>query len=92
MTTLNVDVRNKPAVKQIHLTMDSRDMGECCVQQVLGKKCTSNWRNELNREQMDILEKDLKGLKVRYELPKGSKRQYKFNGLVKAAKRQAEDP
>ena len=66
--------------------------GECCVQQVLGKKCTSNWRNELNREQMDILEKDLKGLKVRYELPKGSKRQYKFNGLVKAAKRQAEDP
>ena len=50
---------------QIHLTMDSR-VAECYVQQVLGRKCNNNWRNELNREQMDVVDKDLKGLKVWY--------------------------
>ena len=64
---------------QIHLTMDSR-VAECYVQQVLGRKCNNNWRNELNREQMDVVDKDLKWLKVRYELPNGSKRQFKCNG------------
>ena len=44
--------------------------------------------NGLNREQVDILERDLKGLKVKYELLNGSKRQYKYNGLVEAASSQ----
>ena len=72
----------------IHFTMDSR-VAECYVQQQLGMKCNNNWRNELNREQMDVVDKDLKGLKVlRYELPNGSKRQFKRNGSVEAAKMQ----
>jgi len=88
LATLNVDVSNKPATKQIHLTKDSREMGECYVGQVLGRRQTRDWRNGLNREQVDILERDLKGLKVRYELPNGSKRQYKCNGLVEPARSQ----
>jgi hypothetical protein len=44
----------------------------------------------LNREQVDILERDLQGLKARYELHDGSKRQYKCNFLVEEAK-EAED-
>ena len=88
LATLNVDVSNKPATKQIHLTRDSREVGECYVQQVLGRKVGRDWRNGLNMEQVGILEKDMKGLKVRYELPNGSKRQYRCNGMVESASRQ----
>jgi hypothetical protein len=63
--TLNLDVSNKPATKQIHLTKNFRKMGDCYVGQVLGRKQTRDLRNGLNREQVDILERDLNGLKVR---------------------------
>ena len=36
---------------------------------------------------MDILERDLQGLKARYELHDGSKRQYKCNFLVRKLRR-----
>jgi len=89
LATLNVDVSNKPAAKQVHLTNDSREMGDCYIQQVLGKRRGSNnWRNGMTWEQREMVEKDLKGLKVRYELPDGTKRQYKCNGLVEAARKQ----
>ena len=83
LATLNVDVSNKPATRQLHLTRDSKDQGECYVQQVLGRKARSDWRKGLSREQEEILDKDMKGLKVRYELPSGIKRQYRCNGFVK---------
>ena len=38
-------------------------------------------------EQMETIEKDINGLKVRYELPNGNKRQYKYNGLVEPARK-----
>eukprot|EP00092_Neocalanus_flemingeri_P034497 GFUD01037510.1.p1 GENE.GFUD01037510.1~~GFUD01037510.1.p1 ORF type:complete len:930 (+),score=334.94 GFUD01037510.1:83-2872(+) len=88
LATLNVDVSNKPATKQIHLTRDSREEGECYVQQVLGRKAGRDWRKGLTRQQVEILDGDMKGLKVRYELPNGSKRQYKCNGFVNPANKQ----
>ena len=39
----------------------------------------------LSRDQVETLEKDMKGLKVRYELPNGSKRGYRVNGLKESA-------
>ena len=63
--TLNLDVSNKPATKQIHLTKNFRKMGDCYVGQVLGWKQTRDLMNGLNREHMDILQRDLNGLKVR---------------------------
>ena len=66
LATLNVDVSNKPAAKQVHLTEDSRELGECYIQQVLGRRGSNNWRNEMTREQREMVEKDLNGLKVRY--------------------------
>ena len=60
-----MDVSNKPDTKQIHLTKDCREIGECYLGQVLGRKQTRDLRNGLNREQVDILERDLNGLKVR---------------------------
>ena len=60
--------------------------GECYVGQVLGRRQMRNWRDGLKREQVDILERDLKGSKVRYKLPNGSRRQY--NLPVEAASSQ----
>ena len=71
--TLNVDVSNKPATRHLHLTRDSKEHGECYVQQVLGRKARSFWRKGLTRDQVEILTNDIKGLKVRYELPNGVK-------------------
>lgn len=44
-----------------------------------------DFKRGLNRDQVEVLEKDLKGLKVRYELPNGSKRGYRVNGVKDAA-------
>jgi hypothetical protein len=63
--TLNLDVSNKPATKQIHLTKNFRQMGDCYGGQVLCWKQTRDLMNGLNREHMDILQRDLNGLKVR---------------------------
>ena len=88
LATLNVDVSNKAAVEQIQLIKDSRENGDCYIQKVLGRKATNNWMNGMNKEQREIVEKDLKGLKIRYELPNGRKRQYRCNGLVESSRKQ----
>jgi len=87
LATLNVDVSNKAATKQLHMTKDSREMGECYIQQLLGRSAAKNWRDGITMEQRETIEKDIKGLKVRYELPNGNKRQYKCNGLVEPARK-----
>ena len=88
LATLNVDVSNKAAAKHVHLTKDSKEYGDCYIQMVLGRKATNNWRDGMNKEQREIVEKDLKGLKIRYELPNGWKRQYRCNGLVETPRKQ----
>jgi len=84
LATLNVDVSNKAAVKQIQLL----EKGDCYIQKVLGRRATNSWRDGMNKEQREIVEKDLKGLKIRYELPNGRKRQYRCNGLVESSRKQ----
>ena len=64
LATLNVDVSNKPATKKIHLTKDCREMEECYLGQVLGRKQTRDCGNGLNRGQVDILERVLIELKL----------------------------
>ena len=53
------------------------------IDEVLDRKgFNGKWKNGMDRTQMEILNKDLKGLKIRYELPNGSKREYRCNEVM----------
>ena len=53
------------------------------VDEVLDRKGNNGrWKNGMDRTQMDILNRDLKGLKIRYELPDGRKREYRCNEVM----------
>ena len=76
LATLNVDVANKPAIKSMPLIEKNRTY----IDEILDRKA-GNWREGMTKEQTDILARDLKGLKVKYELPSGCKREYRCNGV-----------
>ena len=83
LLTLNVDTFNKPAVKPLHLVHGY-------IQEVLSSKKfgTVNLKAGLTSQQINALGKDLKDLKVRYELPQKDgvrKRQYRVNDVRKLA-------
>jgi len=79
--TMNADVANKPAVVNRHFTN-----GQDCYLNLMFKK--SDLRSGLEYRDTRTLHEDLKGLKIRYELPDGKKRAYRVNGLVKPASEQ----
>ena len=83
LATLNVDITNKPAIKGSPL-IQTKDKTKTYIDEVLDKKA-GDWRSGMSKEQTDILARDLKGLKVKYELPNGSKREYRCNGVREAA-------
>lgn len=74
-----MDVSNKPALKELHLTE-----GNSYIKQLLATKRSQfvDMARGLSLHQVDILRKDIKGLKVRYELPNGFKRSYRVNDVV----------
>ena len=78
LATLNVDVANKPAIKSLPLI--EAKQSKTYIDELLDRKA-ANWRQGMTKEQTDILARDLKGLKVKYELPNGSKREYRCNGV-----------
>ena len=81
LATLNVDIANKPAVKALPLIeTQKQNQSKTYIDEVLDKKA-GNWRSGMSKEQTGILDRDLKGLKVKYELPNGSKREYRCNGV-----------
>ena len=82
LLTLNVDTLNKPAVKPIHLTHGGY------IKEVLANKKygTVDLAKGLTNLQITALGKDLKDLKVRYEVPDKNgvrKRQYRVNDVRK---------
>ena len=92
LITLNVDTANKPATRNLHLTNESAPgKADSYTHSVLcseRKRAVINFNKGLTEEQAKTLEKDLKDLKVKYELPskdKVIKRHYRVNGLKKAA-------
>jgi eukaryotic translation initiation factor 2C len=89
LMTLNVDVANKPATVACHMTNESGPgKWDSYVQRVLEKSRNLNLNNGLDGRDFRTLEDDLKGLKVRYQLPDGRKRGYRINALVKPANQQ----
>jgi len=86
LLTLNVDVSNKPATKELHLTKGSNSYTHQVLQGARSR-APVDFAKGLSREQVEQLERDMKGLKVRYELPNGSKRSYRVNGFKEAASR-----
>ena len=84
LATLNVDVVNKAAVKALPLIETKERKSRTYIDEILDNKA-GNWRSGMSKEQSDILARDLKGLKVKYELPNGSKREYRCNGLKEPA-------
>ena len=93
LITLNVDTANKPATRNLHLTDESvSGKADSYSHSVLAgdgrRKVTVNLARGFNDEQLKTMEKDLKDLKVKYELPakdKVHKRQYRVNGFKKSA-------
>jgi len=83
--TLNADVANKAATKSLHLTEESRPgANDSYIKCVLAKTSRYlDFQRGLGSREWTELERDLKGLKVRYQLPNGNKRSYKVNKLVK---------
>jgi len=85
--TLNVDVANKPAL--INKIMINTQDTDCYVNDLFPRGNYGKFDHHSKMSQRDVreLESDLKGLKVRYELPDGRKRQYRVNGLKESADR-----
>ena len=82
LLTLNVDTSNKPAVKPMHLINDGY------IQEVLSSRKFGNvnLKAGLTPLQITALGKDLKELKVRYEVPDRNgvrKRNYRVNDVRK---------
>ena len=46
-----------------------------------------HWSKGMSKEQVDILQRDLRDLKIRYTLPNGMKREYKCNAIKEPANR-----
>ena len=68
------------ATKEMKLVLDQ---SLSYVDEVLDRKGNNGrWKNGMDRTQMDILNRDLKGLKIRYELPDGRKREYRCNEVM----------
>ena len=80
LLNLNVDTSNKPAVKALHLT-ESSYIAEVLPQKRYG---ALNLKSGLTDYQVSALGKDLRDLKVRYEVPDKNgvrKRQYRVNDV-----------
>ena len=80
LLTLNVDTFNKPAVKPWHLVNDGY------ILEVLARCGNINLKAGLTNHQISVLGKDLKDLKVRYEVPDKNgvrKRNYRVNDVRK---------
>jgi len=82
LLTLNMDVSNKPAAKELHLT---RGQNSYIHQVIPSRKGPVDFTKGLTQDQVRDLEKDLKGMKVRYELPNGSKRGYRVLKVLEPA-------
>ena len=54
------------------------------IDEVLDRK-GQGWRNGVTPQQKTIIERDLKGLKVKYTLPDGRKREYRCNEVMDSA-------
>ena len=77
-----MDVSNKPAAKELHLT---RGQNSYIHQVIPSRKGPVDFSKGLTQDQVRELEKDLKGMKVRYELPNGSKRGYRVLKVLEPA-------
>ena len=77
-----MDVSNKPAAKELHLT---RGQNSYIHQVIPSRKGPVDFSKGLTQDQVRDLEKDLKGMKVRYELPNGSKRGYRVLKVLEPA-------
>eukprot|EP00088_Acartia_fossae_P049385 TRINITY_DN5436_c0_g1_i1.p1 TRINITY_DN5436_c0_g1~~TRINITY_DN5436_c0_g1_i1.p1 ORF type:complete len:857 (-),score=211.64 TRINITY_DN5436_c0_g1_i1:190-2724(-) len=85
LLTLNADVANQPATVRAHFT-ETIDGQKPYLQRVLERRNQQNidLRN-LEYRDFKTLEEDLKMLKIRYVSPDGNKRDYRINGLTRAA-------
>jgi len=89
LLSLNADVANKPATVNLHLTQESkRGAKDSYIHEILGKRRAGavDFNRKLMDRDVDVIENDLKGLKVRYELPTGIVRCYRVNKLVQCAR------
>jgi len=82
LATLNANISHKAATKQLPLVID--DTMYCYTDQVLDRNAGS-WRKGMSPQQVDVLRRDLKGLKLRYTLPNGQKREYRVNDILQPA-------
>ena len=79
LITLNVDIANKPATRNMHLTNESAPgKADSYTHSVLAgdgrRKVAVNFARGLTEEQVKTMEKDLKDLKVKYILPAKNKK------------------
>ena len=79
LATLNANITHKAATKQLYLV--SNDPRSCYTDQVLDRNA-GRWREGMTDQQVDILRRDLKGLKLRYVFPNGQKREYRVNDIM----------
>ena len=90
LATLNANITNKAATKEMNLVKTGGHSGALSyIDELLDRKGTSrdgkNWREGMDNMQKDILSRDLKGLKVKYILPDGRKREYRCNEVKEPA-------
>ena len=73
------------ATRQLYLVDKNEDY--CYTDMVLdrmkiNRDSKKSWKYGMNSQQINILRNDLKGLKVRYVLPNGQKREYRVNDIL----------
>jgi len=84
MMTMNADVSNKPATKNLHLTEDQKGKVSY-IKSLFPRARNLDFKKGLQWKELEELDRDLKNLKVRYELPNGNKRAYKVNKVMDSA-------
>ena len=85
LATLNANISHKAATKQLPLV--DNNTRYCYTDQVIegADRNAGPWREGMSPKQVDALRKDLKGLKLRYTLPNGQKREYRVNDIMQPA-------